>query len=192
MGKISTVRVARRSAAAAACVVSVVVVVAIAPTASATAVATPGVRLQGQFTMAGQITGALNVKNEHRGELISRVWSLTPLCATGPCPQVRLLRTLGRGTIVINLHSTSANSYAVNSSFYAPLKCDGKINQRGELVPYTITLTITADTVLNGVTYATAITARYRDSNRLNLTHCVFPPSHDAATYTGHVAVASQ
>lgn len=142
-------------------------------------------RLAGTFDLTGRVTAAFHVAGETRGQKVSRTWTFTPRCAAGPCAKVMLARQRARGTDTLKLHQTTPGSYTGTGSFYAPLQCANRIYNRGEHVPFTITVRITATTSSAGGVYATAISATYTNRQRINLTPCVMPPSHDAATYKG-------
>lgn len=147
-----------------------------------------GARLEGQFSMEAQITVAKNVVREHVGERLGRTWTFRPLCASGACAQVQLVRNRAGGADVLTLTETTPGSYAGSGLFYAPLSCAGKTYLQGELVPFTITVTITGESTFG---FATAVNATYVNPSRRNLTRCVDIPGHDAATYTGRLAPAS-
>ena len=56
-------------------------------------------------------------------------------------------------------------------------------------IPFQIRVHVTATgPAAGGGTVATAITASYVNTSRLNLTPCVAVLGHDAATYTGTLA----
>jgi hypothetical protein len=144
-----------------------------------------GARLEGQFSMQARITVAHNVVGEHAGERLGRTWTFRPLCASGACAQVQLVRNRAGGGDVLTLAETTPGSYAGNGLFYAPLSCAGTTYVRGESVPFRITVTITAESTAG---LATAVKATYVNRSRRNLTRCVDIPGHDAATYTGPLA----
>jgi hypothetical protein len=158
------------------------------PAAAAAPSPFAGARLEGQFSMHGRITVAHHVVREHVGERLGRTWTFRPLCASGACAQVELVRNRAGGADVLTLTETTPGSYAGNGLFYAPLSCAGKTYVRGESVPFRITVTITAESVYG---FATALKATYVNRSRRNLTRCVDIPGHDAATYTGQLAPAS-
>jgi hypothetical protein len=145
-------------------------------------------RLLGQFQMVGRVTVAKHILGEHRGETVVRTWTFTPLCQTGPCASVRLVRQRAGGTDTLVLRETSPGSYAGHGLFYAPLRCGRRIYRSGETVPFTITLQVTVAATVLGVPIATGVAATYEDKKRLNLTRCVAVPGHDAAAYLGQIA----
>jgi hypothetical protein len=158
-----------------------------APAASAQTAPIGAARLQGTFELAGRVTVAVNVAGEHRGQTVSRIWTVTPQCPAGPCTSVLLNRTRKRGRDTLLLTERSPGHYAGTGRFYAPLRCRGRINPRGELVPFVVTVTITHAMVAGGQATADRVNATYMNPRRRNLTRCVEPPSHDAATYHGHL-----
>jgi hypothetical protein len=159
-----------------------------APAAAAAPSPFAGARLEGEFSMHARVTVAKNVVREHVGELLGRTWTFRPLCASGACAQVQLVRNRAGGADVLTLSQTTPGSYAGNGLFYAPLSCAGKTYARGESVPFRITVTITAESTVG---FATAIKATYVNPSRRNLTPCVDIPGHDAATYTGQLGAPS-
>jgi hypothetical protein len=143
-------------------------------------------RLESTFQMSGRVTAARNVRGEHVGEIVQRTWTFTPLCATGPCAQVRLDRGRRNGTDALILDRTTPGHYAGAGRFFAPLKCAGTVDATGEEVPFEIKLHVTATgTAPDGTTVATQIAATYINQSRLNLTRCVIVLGHDTARYTG-------
>lgn len=148
-------------------------------------------RLQGQFTMSGRVTVAVNVRGERVGQKVQRTWTFAPACPTGWCTQIGLGRTRSAGTDLLWLFRTGPARYSGHGVFYAPLRCGNTTYARGESVPFTITVRITAAALSAGVPVATAIKATYTNRSRKNLTNCVAVPGHDAATYTGTVNAQS-
>jgi hypothetical protein len=145
-----------------------------------------GARLESTFQMSGRVTAARNVRGEHVGEIVQRTWTFTPLCATGPCAQVRLVRGRGNGTDSLILDQTTPGHYAGAGRFFAPLECGGTVYATGEEVPFEIKLHVTATgTAPDGTTVATQIAATYLNQSRVNLTRCVIVLGHDTARYTG-------
>jgi hypothetical protein len=149
-----------------------------------------GAQLQGSFLMAGTVTVAYNVRGEHVGEAVQRSWAFTSLCPTGPCATVRLVRQRATGTDTLTLHQTGPGAYAGAGEFSAPLRCMGRIYSPGQAVPFKITVHITATTASATGTVATAISATYVNSSRLNLTPCIGVLGHDSARYSGQPATA--
>lgn len=165
-------------------------VVAVAGPTRATAQPTPTeARLEGTFQLTGRVTVAHHVRGEHIGQFVQRTWMFTPLCSTGPCAQVRLVRGRPTGTDSLILSQTTPGQYAGSGRFFAPLKCAGKVYAAGEEVPFGIKVQITATiTATDGTTVASAISATYVNKSRLNLTRCVIVLGHDSARYSGLAA----
>ena len=166
------------------------VTLAMSATAASATAQSPSIetaRLQGSFELAGRITAAFNVRGEHVGQMVTRIWTFTSSCPAGPCRTVGLLRARGRGHDSLLLHQLAPGYYVGKGRFYAPLRCGTHINRHGELVPFTIALHITSAIVQNGVVIAARINASYLNRRRINLTRCVVLKSHDAATYHGHL-----
>jgi hypothetical protein len=147
-------------------------------------------RLSGTWGMLGSVTKAVGVPDENRGEIVERAWTFVPLCPIGQCTEVQLQRSRAGGTDTLVLTRRRPGYYTGTGSFYAPARCRGRSFRKGELVPFTITLRITAALSTSGGAAATQATATYRNPRRIGLTRCVTPPSYDAATYAGGPLVA--
>lgn len=173
--------------------VGVAVAVAVAASAGAAAaqVAPPvpvsAARLQGTFQLAGRVTVAVNVPGERRGQTVQRTWTFTSGCRTGQCRTVDLSRDRAFGTDVLVLRRLRPGRYAGSTSFYAPLRCQGRVYPRGQKIPFTITVQITRALEVSGVVVATRINATYQNHTRINQTPCVGVLGHDAARYHGQV-----
>jgi hypothetical protein len=131
----------------------------------------------------------VHVVGEHVGDRVLRTWTFVSPCAAGPCPTVELARTRAAGVDGLVLQELAPAHYAGRGSFYAPLRCGTRIYPNGAYVPFTIRMRITAATVVNGVTIATAVRATYLNRARINLTRCFAVLGHDAATYHGRLIV---
>ena len=143
-------------------------------------------RLAGTYQMTGRLTAAQFVRGEHVGEVVPRTWTFTPLCAAGPCAQVRLFRGRRTATDTLILTESSPSHYWGTGSFFAPLECAGQVYSTGEEVPFQINVQVTATTTApDGTVLAQQITATYVNQSRMNLTPCVIVLGHDAARYTG-------
>jgi hypothetical protein len=151
-------------------------------TASASAQpATSDALLGGSFQMSGRVTVAHNVRGERVGQVVTRTWTFTPECTTGPCAAVQLVRGRATGSDTLTLQRTPTGTYTGSGLFYAPLRCSGRIYPRGQEIPFRITVRITA---ANGTT-ASAISASYVNRERTNLTPCIGVLGHDSAHYVG-------
>jgi hypothetical protein len=142
-------------------------------------------RLGGVWGMLGTVTKAVGIPGEHRGEKVSRTWTFTPQCVTGQCPTVALQRNRAGGTDSLLLTLRSPGYYTGAGSFYAAVRCRGISYAKGELVPFTVAVRITAAVATSAAVDATHVTATYRNRQRIGLTRCVSPPSHDSASYRG-------
>jgi hypothetical protein len=176
--------------------VSIAAVLALsgASAAGAAAQATPsppvgGARLQGSFLLAGHVTLARHIRGEHTGENVTRRWQFTPLCPSGPCQTVVLVRHRHAGIDTVTLLRRSPGNYSGKGSFTAPLSCDGTTYPAGERIPFTITVRIDAATIQNGTVVASRISATYFNSVRINRTPCVAVLGRDAASYHGHLVL---
>jgi hypothetical protein len=162
---------------------------AAAPGASAQTAPVSAARLEGSFLLAGRVTTAVNVLGERRGQTFTRTWTFTPDCPAGPCSSVTLSRPRAGGSDTVVLTERSAGHYVGSGQFYAPLRCSGRLYPRGQSVPFNVAVTITTAIVNgDGSVVAGRINATYINRARSNLTPCVEPPSHDAASYHGHLS----
>ncbi len=144
-------------------------------------------RLAGDFDLAGRVTVADNVKGEHPGAVMHRIWQFLPHCPAGVCGRVTLVRGRMHGTDRLTLHHIGPGVYTGTGSFTAPLRCSGRLYRAGELVPFRITVTITTAIASAGAIIAGRINARYVGAARVNRTPCVAFLGHDAARYHGHL-----
>jgi hypothetical protein len=78
-----------------------------AATAASAASLAAKARLEGEFHMTGQVTSALNVPGERRGNRVVRLWVFTPRCASGACSRVTLVRTTAHGRDRLQLRKRS-------------------------------------------------------------------------------------
>jgi hypothetical protein len=148
-------------------------------------------RLSGQFQMAGRVLTAVNIRGEHKGQRVKRVWTFTPRCASGACRQIKLARQRAAGTDHLVLKRIRPAFYQGFGKFYAALRCAGRLYHRGESVPFRIQVRVTYARRLNGIPVATRIRAWYRNRVRHNLTNCIAIPGHDSAGYHGHLVLPS-
>jgi hypothetical protein len=142
-------------------------------------------RLQGFFELDGQITKAVNVPGELSGQPVRRVWALHPLCPTGACPTVELIRQRRSGRDALILHRHAPAFYVGTSQFYAPVRCQGIRYRKGELVSFRVTVRVTAAALEGTTVQATRLRAFYTSLSRVGLTRCFSVPSRDAARYLG-------
>jgi len=144
-------------------------------------------RLQGFFLLSGRVIVATNVRGEHVGERVQRIWAFDPLCPAGSCDHVRLVRIRPGGRDQVLLHRVGPAYYIGRGRFYAPLSCAQRIYPKGDAVPFKVTVRITAAKLSGTAVLATHIRASYTNRSRPNLTPCVTAPGHDAAAYHGHL-----
>lgn len=147
-----------------------------------------GPRLAGTYLIAGRITDAVNVPGERRGQTILRTWAFTPTCPAGSCLTVTLARQRVGGFDTVLLRRIASTRYQGSGRFAAPVVCGGRSYPQGELVPFTITVQMTAAIATAAGPVATRVNASYVSKRRTNLTPCVALPAHDAASYHGHLA----
>ena len=169
----------------------VVIVLAVLATGAASAQAhVAPVRLQGTFSMRGQVTTDDDVFGERPGERVQRAWSFFPQCANAICRRVLLKRRRSGRHILDQVMLTRQPSglYVGHGSFWVPLSCAGVLDAHGGLATETITVQITRTQLVGTTPFATAITATYTNPSRENLTRCPGSIGHDAAAYTGHLA----
>ncbi len=158
------------------------------PVAVASTPAAPeGARLVGPFELAGHITVARQVPGERAGQNFFRTWTFFSRCRVGACDSVGLVRSRARGSDTLRLVRRSPGSYTGAGRFFAPLRCGRRTYARGQSVPFTITVRVTAATTLSsGEVLATDVSASYVNRRRTNLTRCFAVLGHDSATYAGH------
>jgi hypothetical protein len=151
-------------------------------------------RLEGQFAMTGHVTDALNTGGEHVGETVQRAWTFSSTCPAAACPTVALKRARTRtgppAFDQLTLHRRSPGYYTGAATFLAPQRCAGVRYAKGEAVPFTITVRVTAARTITGRVLATGVRAFYRNPKRIGLTRCVTLPAHDAARYTGTLVIS--
>jgi hypothetical protein len=144
-------------------------------------------RVVGAFAMTGQITTAVRVGGERPGQIVVRNWFFTGAsCGPSACRRLLLRRQRSAGKYSsLALKQVATGIYAGRSRFYAGLSCRGQVYPRGLEVPYGITVTVTRASVIQGISFATALVATYTNLVRRDLTICPIGPSHDAARYRG-------
>ncbi|WP_249010103.1 hypothetical protein [Conexibacter sp. DBS9H8] len=137
--------------------------------------------------MSARVTVAVNVRGEHAGERIRRVWVITGTgCGSLGCARLRVRRALGAGReATVWLAARRSGVYEGRGSFFVALRCLGRVDRHGSRVPYTLSLWVTRSVFVGSIRYATAIGARYLNRSRTDMTRCPLGPSHDAGVYTG-------
>jgi len=158
------------------------------PAAAQTTAPLGKAHLAGTFQLAGRVTVAVNIRGERAGQTATRYWSFKSLCTTGQCRVVVLHRDRAHGTDKVVLFRKGPAYYRGTGSFYAPLRCGGRVYNRGAKVPFTIKVWITtAQLDPSGNDVAVRVNATYTNRRRINMTSCVAFLGHDAARYHGHV-----
>jgi hypothetical protein len=147
----------------------------------------PGAALQGSYLLAGRVKVQGHIRGEHSGQSVLRTWRFQPGCPSGPCPTVTLTRPRAGGVDTVLLKQMQPGYYVGHGSYFAPLRCAGKIYRPGERVPFTITVTVTTAVTINGVLTAGRLYTTYANPIRFNLTPCVAVLGHDSASYHGHI-----
>jgi len=153
------------------------------------AVARDHARVQGTFRMRARVIAAVNVRGEHRGQRLTRTWTIVPGgCTRNRCRTLRVTRTRGGGRISrLTLHRLRGGGFAGHGVFWVALSCDGRTYPHGGRAPYSLSLRIKRARAVGGVRFARRITATYRNRRRSDSTRCPLGPSHDAARYSGTV-----
>jgi PKD repeat protein len=166
----------------------VAVLIAAGPAHAAAGVA--DARISTSFLMRGQIVTAVRVRGERRGQTVTRRWTFTGLsCAGSVCPSLSLRRQRSAHRFDrLTLSRVGIGSYAGSGQFYSALKCRGRLVPQGLLVPYRITVQVAQVVAIEGIGFASQITASYTNLRRIDRTRCPIGPSHDAAQYTGAAA----
>lgn len=144
-------------------------------------------RVSAAFAMNGRISTAVRVPGERRGQRFARRWTFTGEdCAGNICGRLLLTRERSAGQFDhLLLSRTGVGRYAGNGRFYAALECKGAIYPAGQVAPYRVTVAVTRAVTIQGIAFATGLTATYTNRRRTDRTICPTGPSHDAATYSG-------
>jgi hypothetical protein len=175
-------------AAGGAAVTVAALVIGASPAGAGAPIPPPGLataRLQGAFELAGRVTVAKAVAGERAGEAVQRIWTFTSTCPSGQCPTVGLVRRRAAASDALVMTRTGPGSYSGNDSFYAPLRCAGRIYPRGEKVPFRITVQVTTVSGPGAAAVATRINASYVNPKRINRTRCVAALGRDSVRYHG-------
>jgi PKD repeat protein len=142
-------------------------------------------RLQGTWKMSGKVTRANNVRGERKGQKVTRTWTFTPSCASGACSKVSLRRERSSKQFDKLTLTRSGSAYTGSGKFYVRLKCSGKTYKRGGIAYYTIKARATKSATVKGKAFATAISATYNNTKRVNKTPCAGSIGRDGGSYTG-------
>jgi hypothetical protein len=153
------------------------------PMASAQSPLIDGARLQGTYGMNGLVTEAVGVPGEQAGQAVQRLWKFSPQCQK--CTAILLTRQRQSGADHVWLQPHGNGYYTGVGTFTAPVRCHGRTYPRGVLVPFTISVQITAAGQIGSLVQATQLHATYTNHKRINRTRCVPAPSYDSASYSG-------
>ena len=147
------------------------------------------VKVIGRFAVTGRITRASGIPGEHTGERLRRIWTIVPRsCAESDCARLELTRPRAAGHVArITLHRVGFGLYRGTGRFDAAVRCLGHVAPRGSVVPYLITLRVTAFEPAGGLRLATAFRATYFNDRRFDRTRCPLGEVRDAARYTGTI-----
>lgn len=139
--------------------------------------------------MRARVTQAVNVRGEHRGQLLRRTWVVRPQNCNGAICGALVLdreRSAGRHD-TLTLFRIGRGVYAGHGAFDVPLRCRGVVYEQGAHAPYRVALHIRSARLVQGIPFASSVTATYVNRFRRNMTPCRLGASHDAARYSGTV-----
>jgi hypothetical protein len=172
----------------AAVVLAAVVMLTTAGPARAAGVA--DARIATTFVMHGRIVAAVRVRGERRGQLVTRRWTFTGVgCKGSVCPRLTLRRQRSANRFDrLTLSRVGVGSYAGSGRFNSALRCRGRRYPHGLVVPYTVRVRVSQAIAIEGIPFASRLSAVYTNRRRIDRTRCPIGPSHDAARYTGAAA----
>jgi hypothetical protein len=173
--------------AAAVPVAAAVLLAAVGPARAAGTTGVADARISTTYVMHGRIVTAVRVRGEHRGQPITRRWRFTGIdCVGSVCRRLTLRRHRGAHHVDrLTLSRVGVGSYVGDGRFTAPLRCRGRRYPRGLIVPYTITVLVRQAVPVEGIVFASQLSAVYANRRRIDHTPCPLGPSHDAAWYVG-------
>ncbi|HEY6522498.1 MAG TPA: PKD domain-containing protein [Solirubrobacteraceae bacterium] len=147
-------------------------------------------RIAATFLMHGRIVTAVRVRGERRGQSVTRRWRFTGVgCARSVCPRLILRRQRSAHRFDrVTLSRVGVGSYAGSGRFTSALRCRGRRYPHGLVVPYTVRVQVSQVVVIEGIPFASRLSAAYSNRRRLDHTRCPIGPSHDAALYAGAAA----
>ena len=168
-------------------ILAVLLSTTVAGTAAAAASAATDARITGTFAMLARVTTAVNVRGEHRGQMVHRTWRVTPAnCSGSVCRRLLLARQRSAGIVQrVMLHRVGPGRYSGSGTFYVALRCLGRTYRHGARAPFRITVTVAGAVTVEGVRFARRLKASYVNPARYDETPCPLGPSHDAARYAG-------
>lgn len=170
--------------------VTAVLLAAVGPARAGAVAGVADARISTMYVMHGRIVAAVRVRGEHRGQPVTRRWRFTGLdCAGNVCARLSLRRHRGaRHVDRLTLSRVGVGSYTGRGRFTAPLRCRGRRYPHGLVVPYTITVLVTQAVPVEGIAFASQLSAVYANQRRIDHTPCPLGPSHDSAWYAGAAA----
>jgi hypothetical protein len=179
-----------RHGATALLVVAAVLVAGVGP---ARAAPTPGVadaRITTTYLMQGRIVAAVRVRGEHAGQAVTRRWTFTGVdCAGSVCRRLILRRRRAAHRVDrLTLTRVGVGSYTGAGRFTSALRCVGRRYPHGLVVPYTIAVHVNQTVSVEGIAFASQLSAVYANRRRIDRTPCPLGPSHDEAWYVGAAA----
>ena len=145
-------------------------------------------RITTTYVMNGRIVTAVRgVRGEHQGQSVTRRWTFTGVgCSRSTCRRLRLRRQRGANRFDrLTLARVGVGSHVGSGRFSAALRCRGRRYPHGLVVPYTIRVDVAQVVPIEGIAFASQLTASYRNRRRIDRTRCPIGPSHDAAQYVG-------
>jgi PKD repeat protein len=147
-------------------------------------------RIAATFVMHGRIITAVRVSGERRGQSVTRRWTFTGVGCTGSvCPLLTLRRQRSANRFDrVTLSRVGVGSYAGSGRFTSALRCRGRRFPHGLVVPYIVRVLVSQVVSIQGIPFASRLTAVYTNRRRIDHTRCPIGPSHDAARYTGAAA----
>jgi hypothetical protein len=105
------------------------------------------------------------------------------------CPLLTLRRQRSANRFDrVTLSRVGIGSYAGNGRFTSALRCRGRRFPHGLVVPYTVRVQVTQAVGIEGIPFASRLSAVYTNRRRIDHTRCPIGPSHDAARYSGAAA----
>jgi PKD repeat protein len=147
-------------------------------------------RIASTFVMHGRIVTAVRVSGERRGQSVTRRWTFSGVGCTGSvCPLLTLRRQRSANRFDrVTLSRVGIGSYAGSGRFTSALRCRGRRFPHGLVVPYTVRVHVSRVVAIEGIPFASRLSAVYTNRRRIDHTRCPIGPSHDAARYTGAAA----
>lgn len=161
--------------------------VAVALTATQAAAAAPDGRLAGDFTVTLTWTKITNVLDRRVGQRAPRSFTFTPLCATGACDTVRLVRIAGDGTRYRYTLRKRGTGYVGNAEETSGYYCGQTLYRGARKADTRVEVTPTAVRTVAGVPTVTGIKVALRIAGRGGgkVGTCPIRPSLEVITGSG-------